>query len=93
MNNTDKVLSDDPAVPKYGRGSWFMFNNQSLEQVFDQLSLLYHVEIVYSKKDISRIYFIGRFNKSDSPVAVINQIAAVNNLTVTRQNNRFIIAK
>lgn len=70
-----------------------MFNNQSLEQVFDQLALLYNVDIVYSKKDVFNIYFIGKFNKSDSLEAVISQISAVNNLTVTRQNNKFIIAR
>lgn len=93
QNGTAQVYNDLPELPGSKKGSWFMFNNQSLDQVFDQLSLLYHVDIVYSKTEISNVYFIGRFNKSDSLEAVINQISAVNNLKVTRQNNKLIIAK
>lgn len=88
-----EVYNDFPGLPDSKKGSWYMFNNQSLEQVFDQLALLYNVDIVYSKKDVFNIYFIGKFNKSDSLEAVISQISAVNNLTVTRQNNKFIIAR
>jgi transmembrane sensor len=70
-----------------------MFNNQPLEQVFKQLEDLFHVEIVYSKKDISKIYFISTFRNSDSLDSILNQIGRLNNLKVTRKNDKFIITK
>lgn len=70
-----------------------MFNNQPLEQVFKQLEDLFNVEIVYSKKDISKIYFISTFRNSDSLDSILNQIGRLNNLKVTRKNDKFIITK
>lgn len=75
------------------KGSWFMFNNQSLDQVFEQLSNLYHVPIQYSRHDVENLYFIGRYSKTDSLAAVLKQITTINNLKLTRQNDKFIIAK
>lgn len=88
--NTHK---DNPSVPAGEKGSWYMFNNQSLVQVFAQLEALYGVEIMYSQKDIQKIYFIGKFSKSDSVETILKQITALNNLTLTRQNNTFIIGR
>ena len=81
------VAFDDPSIPKYGRGSWYMFNNQPLSQVLDQLADMYDVEIHYSKNDIAKMYFIGKFEKSDSLEIVLNQITKVNKLKLIRKNN------
>ena len=70
-----------------------MFNNQSLSHVFDQLSGMFNEEIVYSKKDFSKIYFIGTFNIADSLDNILKQIASLNNLKVTRANKQVIISK
>ncbi len=70
-----------------------MFNNQSLEQVFDQLKMLYNADIVYSKKDVYNLYFVGKFDKTDSLYTILNQIASLNNLKVSKKNNKFIITK
>lgn len=85
--------SDMPDIPENRKGSWYMFNNESLEQVFDQLKLLYNTEIVYSKKDVYNLYFAGKFDKSDSLYMILSQIASVNNLKVYRKDNKFIVAK
>jgi ferric-dicitrate binding protein FerR (iron transport regulator) len=85
--------NDSPAVPAGEKGSWYMFNNQSLVQVFTQLQVLYSVEIKYVPKEVQKMYFIGKFNKSDSVETILKQIAALNNLRVTRQNNTFIISR
>ncbi len=62
-----------------------MFNNQPLAQVFKQLEEMYGVEIVYRTADIEKMYFIGKFSKNDSVANILNQIASLNNLTVTKQ--------
>jgi transmembrane sensor len=85
--------NDNPSIPKKSKGSWYMFNNQSLAKVFDQLEDMYNVKITYSKKDVARLYFIGTFNKSDSLENVLHQIAVLNNLKVLKVNNTFVIRK
>lgn len=88
-----QVEADDPSIPKYGNASWYMFNNQPLGQVFDQLADMYNVEIQYSKKDISRMYFIGTFDKSDSLASVLKQITDLNKLKLIQESKKFIIRK
>ncbi|MCW3089458.1 MAG: anti-sigma factor [Ferruginibacter sp.] len=92
-SNVKMLAKDDPMLPENIKGSWYMFNNQSLEQVFEQLKLSYNVEIKYSKKDISNIYFIGKFEKTDSIYSILNQVASVNNLKVVKKDNGFLITK
>jgi transmembrane sensor len=84
---------DDPSLPKDNKGSWYMFNNQSLEQVLDQLSALYDVKIVYNKKDVRNIYFTGRYNKSESVETILKRIAILNDLTITKKDSAFIISR
>ncbi|HMF71605.1 MAG TPA: FecR family protein [Flavitalea sp.] len=83
---------DNPSMPKLA-GSWFMFNNQSLTQVFEHLEKIYKKEIIYDKNDISKIYFIGAFNGKDSLEHILIQIASLNKLTVKKENNKFFITK
>lgn len=95
INNSNKINEqpDVPSVPSNETGSWYMFNNQSLEQVFKQLENMYNVQILYSKREVYNRYFIGKFQKSDSVELVLKQIAALNNLKVTNKNSKFIISK
>lgn len=88
----DRSITDQPSLP-VDKGSWYMFNNQPLTQVFKQLEEMYGVEIVYAEADLEKMYFIGKFSKSDSVNVILNQIAALNNLTVTRQNNKYTITR
>jgi ferric-dicitrate binding protein FerR (iron transport regulator) len=73
--------------------AWYMFNNQMLSQVFDQLEELYGIHIIYSKAELKNLYFIGKFEKEDSVEKILNDIALLNNLSVTRHGNNFIINK
>ena len=84
---------DQPEIPKYGKGSWYMFNNQSLSNVFDQLADMYNVKIDYVEKDLSKMYFIGTFNKEDSLISVLEQIGKLNKLEILRTNNKYLIRK
>ena len=73
--------------------SWYMFNNQGLAEVFDQLSAIYNIKIQYSKEDLNKKYFIGRLEKKDSLNKIIRDIAQLNHLSVTLQDGRYIIGK
>ena len=84
---------DDPLIPKTGGGSWYMFNNQSLPQVFERLENLYNVKISYSKRDLNKIFFIGRFNNTDSLENILKQISEINDLKLSKNEDGFIIEK
>jgi len=92
-NGRKDQYGDSPELPENRKGSWYMFNNQSLAQVFDELRSIYNTEIVYSRSDIRNLYFAGRFDKSDSLYTILSQIASLNNLRVARKNNKFIITR
>jgi len=87
------LIAEDPSFPKDTPGTWFMFNNQSLDQVFDQLALMFDRKIIYSKKEMHKIYFIGKFDKSDDLESILEQIATLNGLKFTRKNENFLIRK
>jgi ferric-dicitrate binding protein FerR (iron transport regulator) len=92
-SRNEEAYTDIPNIPENNKGSWYMFNNESLEQVFDQLKLLFNTDIVYSKEDVYNLYFAGRFDKSDSLYTILSQIASVNNLKVSKKDNKYIVAK
>jgi ferric-dicitrate binding protein FerR (iron transport regulator) len=91
--NKETTTVDQPSMPVGDKGSWYMFNNQPLSQVFKQLEEMYGVDIVFTEKDIEKMYFIGKFSKNDSVSTILKQIALLNNLTVTRQDDTYIIRK
>lgn len=86
-------LPDNPGTPHMGRDSWFMFNNQPLDQVFKQLMEMYETNIEYPETDLSKTYLIGTFNKSDSLEHILSQIARLNDLRLIKRDNKFIIRK
>jgi transmembrane sensor len=89
----DSPLKENLAIPQNRKGSWFMFNNQPLYEIFDALEDMYDTKIIYSKKDVRNMYFIGTFDKSESLETILKQIATLNNLTITRENKTYRIKK
>ena len=73
--------------------NWYMFNNQPLSGVFDQLALLYDLPIRYTKEDLKGLSFIGKIDKTDTLETVLNLIGRLNNLQVTRMPDGYIIKK
>ncbi|MEO5593356.1 MAG: FecR family protein [Chitinophagaceae bacterium] len=71
----------------------YMFNNQTLADVLDQLATIYQVKIDYSKKEIGEIYFIGRIERNDPVEKTIQDIALLNKLSVKKQNGGFILKR
>ena len=73
--------------------NWYMFNNQSLADVFDQISILYNIDIQYSSADLRHKYFIGKLERKDSLSKIMRDIALLNHLSVTVLDGRYIIRK
>lgn len=92
-NINENLVVDNPNIPLHDAGSWFMFNNQSLSQVFDQLKGLYNVEIYYNKIDLKKRYFIGKFEKTESLQQVLQMITSLNGLVSEKRNNAYYIRK
>ncbi|MDI3321283.1 FecR family protein [Pinibacter soli] len=73
--------------------NWYMFNNQSLAEVFDQLEILYNQRIVYSNADIKGITFIGKLDNTDSLDNILSSIGLINNLKIEKRANGYLIKK
>lgn len=96
-------ITEDKTIAKFKRDSskgniietpnWYMFNNQSLQQVFTQLAELYNVKIDFSNEELKNMYFIGKFEKSDSLENILHDIALLNHLSVKKQHDGYIIRK
>lgn len=85
------TAEDNPSLPVNAKGSWHMYNNQSLSQVFDHLSGMYKVTIMYEEKDVRKKYFVGQFKTTDSIATILNLITKANKLKFTREGNTYII--
>jgi ferric-dicitrate binding protein FerR (iron transport regulator) len=73
--------------------NWYMFNNQALTDVFDQLSVLYNVDIQYSSEDLRNKYFIGKLERKDSLSKTMRDIALLNHLTVSIIDGHYVVRK
>ena len=80
-----------PFVDK--NSNWFMFNNQSLPEVFEQLKEMYQVDIIYQKNKISKLYFIGAFRTTDPISVVLYKIAELNGLQVTQEDQKYYVKR
>ncbi|RXK85772.1 FecR family protein [Filimonas effusa] len=87
------IVPDNPMIPKNAKVPWFMFNNQLLGEVLDQLAGIYGVQIMYDEKDVRNKYFVGKFNKTDSLDIILKYITEVNGLRFTRTNDAYHIEK
>lgn len=92
--NLNEVISHDPnKEEKIESSNWYMFNNQSLEQVFEQLSAIYNVKIDYSTSEINSMNFIGKIDKTDSIENILKDIAILNNLSVKKDGKKYFIRR
>lgn len=85
--------TDNPPSPKDKPGTWFMFENQALDQVLDHLAVMFGRRIIYSKNDIHKLYFIGKFNKTESLESILKQVVTINELELIKKGEDFLIRK
>jgi hypothetical protein len=84
---------DNPSLPEISDKPYFMFNNQMLGDVFDDLAALYNVKILYNKKDVQKIYFTRKYDRTDSLENILEEIGTIHHLTITKKENAYIISR
>jgi|GEM_PF-2595084 len=89
----DNHPAEDPYIASGEESNWYMFNNQSLEEVLNQLEAIYKVKIVYNRSDIKNIYFTARYERTESLASILTRIAKLNNLKITDNDSVMIIKK
>jgi transmembrane sensor len=70
-----------------------VFRKEPLGLVFEKVGYLYKVPLAFRMEDLDGLYFTGTFLKSDSLNTVLSTICNVNDLLVTKEGDRIIIAK
>lgn len=73
--------------------NWYMFGGQSLADVFDQLSDYYGVQINYFPADVKNHYFTGKFSRNDSLEGILNDIALLHDLKLTKEEGVYVFRK
>ncbi|MEP6748983.1 MAG: FecR family protein [Bacteroidota bacterium] len=79
--------------PQQDNDESYLFNNQTLADVLDQLAVIYNVKINYSEKDIGTIYFIGKIERNEPVEKIISDIALLNKLSIKKQRGGFILTR
>jgi ferric-dicitrate binding protein FerR (iron transport regulator) len=83
----------DNSSPGSRKGVSLTFEAMPLAKVLKQLESHYNVPIQYLPKDIQAMDFTGNIQKKDSLAKVLQRIALLNNLTVTRKGAGYLIRK
>ncbi|GAB3427641.1 FecR family protein [Niabella aquatica] len=75
------------------RPDWYKFDGMPLDKVIEQLKVYYDVDIRYISDDIRDKYFTVRIEKRDSLENILNDIALLNDLIVTKKNGVYFLLK
>lgn len=70
-----------------------VFNNSSLKEVINRLSIQYHKKIIYRKADIAGMNFTGTVPRTDSLGTFLQLLGAMNGLDIQEQPPVFIISR
>ncbi|WP_126246598.1 FecR family protein [Chitinophaga rhizosphaerae] len=85
-----KPAADD-VFSAFGEENWYMFNNQALPEVLDQLESLYHVRIDFDRAALRNMSFIGRLDGTDSLQNVLRAIAVLNDLKLSKTTRGYLL--
>ncbi len=94
---SDDSLSTDPPSARIlhlekDKENCYIFNNYPLDVVFDQLQIIYNTKIIYSKAELNNRSFIGKIDKKDPLYNILKSIALLNNFSLHKQGDSFIIS-
>ncbi len=90
LDNKNNLVQLNDATD-YKLPNWFMFSNQPMTQVFTQLEEMYNVDINYNVSDVSNMYVIAKFDKTDAINNILETIAKLNSLSVKKQGRTYTI--
>lgn len=67
------------------------FTNAPLQQVFNKIESLYHISIHIEAKHLENRKFTGTHYKSESPDELLNTIAGLNNLQLSKEGTVYLL--
>ena len=70
-----------------------VFNNTALPDVMKTLTARYHFSILYNEALLKGKFFTGEVRKTDSLSILLNVIANMNGLQVSKKEDRYIITE
>ena len=97
---TAKGISSDPPTDSLSprilhlekdKEDRYLFDNYPLDVVFDQLQIIYDTKIIYNKSELGNRSFIGKIDKKDSLLHILQSIALLNNFSLHKQGDSYII--
>lgn len=71
--------------------AWYMFDNQPVAEVLDQLSYYYGIRIVYRSQDLNNKYLTAKFQATDSLSKILKDIALLNQLSIAQTSDSFTV--
>ena len=84
----EEDISNSVTIP-----DWYVFNSSSLSFVFTQLSTYYKKKIYYYPNEIANRYYSGKIEKTDSLENILNDIALLNNLIISKKDGAYFIQR
>ncbi|WP_316735570.1 FecR family protein [Pedobacter aquatilis] len=69
------------------------FTQVALKEVFERLKAHYQIKIIYDENDLNEISFTGTINLNQKPERIIKEITELNELTLTKTTEGYIISK
>lgn len=68
-----------------------VFSNAPLQQVFNKIGSIYHLNIHVEAKHLENRKFTGTHLKSESPDELLNTIAGLNNLQISKEGTLYLL--
>lgn len=73
---------------------WFEFRSQAVDDVFKTLEVLYGARITYNRNTVKNMFFIGKFEPTDSVEGILQSIALLNDLQIEKKgNNHYVVTR
>ncbi len=89
MNTAD--IKRDLLMPAQ-KPEWYLFDNQPVAEVLDQLSYYYGMRIVYRNQDLNNKYLTAKFQATDSLSKILTDIALINHLSIAHTGDSYIVS-
>jgi ferric-dicitrate binding protein FerR (iron transport regulator) len=87
--NKPTVIYHDQAITE--TEALLEFTNAPLQLVFNKIQSLYHISIHIEAKHLENRKFTGTHYKSESPDELLNTIAGLNNLQITKEGSVYLL--
>ncbi|TDQ08892.1 FecR family protein [Pedobacter metabolipauper] len=92
VRNQEKRIPS-PNLLKAVQRELLVFDNTSLDEVFEKIQAYYQVNIEFNREEVSSMAFYGSYSETDDPERILKTIAIANNLVLKKDHQTFIISK